>query len=640
MAAAAPATLRTGFAQTQLANGPRIFLTPARLEQAKIWKDGPLALAWKRMHARCDKFSKGHVVAYKGPESPTDELLYQRDVGNSLPTLAMGYLMSGNSDYKNFAFEQARVAAAYPDWGGPGPEKEGKDLAAGHLLLGIALLLDWLGDEMDAKTRTLLIDTLKHRGAQMAVGSETVFWSKTLLQNHLWVNMTGLLTAGLALQRYDTAVAHPFIVTAAQRMQPCFPVLAEDGSDQEGPAYWTYGAEYLLKYQHLATELLGMKVDSPWFHKTAEYYIAMTLPLDSVAPRASIFDMADSTLVAYYGPEYLLRRLASLNKDTAAQEMADRLEAVNAVLPPADWLNFIWFDPSVAAQGLSALPPLQHFPDLDLVIARSDRSGRESAVVMRAGPPLGKRVQAMHIDHDIGTAHTHPDINHIILFGGGEFLLVDNGYTSIKDTFQHNTLVVNGKQQVGGGAQWTKWPSYPVPDPQPSMKALTAQATYDYWVGEGAAAYPASVELTRFDRHVLFVKPNALLVVDDIATSSDADFQLFWHPSAAPSGDEKSGFTSKIGHATLLTRFMLPPDTQVTTGERSCTMHSAPPTILHEIALKTKGRAIKCASIFTWGTDGARPPAVEVSEANGIWTLRHGNNSFALDLKQRSIATA
>jgi hypothetical protein len=69
-------------------------------------------------------------------------------------------------------------------------------------------------------------------------------------------------------------------------------------------------------------------------------------------------------------------------------------------------------------------------------------------------------------------------------------------------------------------------------------------------------------------------------------------------------------------------------------------MHSAPPTVLHEIALKMKGRAAKCASIFTWGTDGARPPAVEVSEANGIWTLRHGNNSFALDLKQRSIATA
>jgi hypothetical protein len=590
------------------------------------------------MRDRCDKMSRGHVVAYKGPDSKSDEMLYQRDVANGLPTLALGYLMTGNAAYKAFALEQARQAAAYPMWGGPDDSKEGKDLAAGHLLLGLALLLDWLGSEMDAQTRTQLIETLKHRGAQMAVGSETVYWSKTLLQNHLWVNMTGLLAAGLALQRYDAAVAHPLIVTAAQRMQPCFPVLAEDGSDQEGPGYWTYGAEYLLKYQHLATELLGLKIDSPWFHKTAEYFMAMTLPLDAVGPRSSIFDTADCLRTAYYGPEYLLRRLASLNRDGAAQQMAAKLEALGAVLAPADWLNFIWYDPSVPAQGLAELPALQHFPDLDLVVARSDRSGREAAIVMRAGPPLGKRVQAMHINHDIGTAHVHPDVNHITLFGGGEFLLVDNGYTAVKDTFQHNTLVVEGKQQVGGGAQWMKWPSYPVPDPQPSLKALTSQPAYAYWVGEGAAAYPASVGLTRFDRHVLFAKPNMLLVVDDIATTSDAELLLLWHTAVAPSGDEKTGFTARVNGATLQARFMLPPETQVTTGVRSCAMHTGEPITLHEIALKMKGRAAKCASIFTWGTDGAAPPAIVVSEADSIWTLRNGDMAFVLDLKQRTVA--
>ena len=592
------------------------------------------------MHAHCDKLSHGHVVTYKAPDAHDSELLYQRDVANGLPTLAMGYLMTGNTAYKNFAIDQAKEAATYPMWAGPDASKEGKDLAAGHLLLGIALLVDWLGEEMDARTRTLLLDTLKHRGAQMAVGSETVYWSKTLLQNHLWVNMTGLLAAGLALQRYDPAAAHPLIVTAAQRMQPCFPVLPEDGSDQEGPGYWTYGAEYLLKYQQLASEQLGIKLDSPWFQKTAEYFIAMTLPLDSVVPHKSVFNTADCTSEAYYGPEYLLRRLAAMNKDSAAQEMADKVEALGAVLSPADWLNFIWYDPSVPAHGLAALPTLQHFPDLDLLVARSDRSGQESAIVMRAGPPLGKRVQAMHIPYDIGTAHTHPDINHITLFADGDYLLLDNGYTAVKDTHQHNTLVVNGKQQVGGGAQWTKWPSYPVPDPQPSLKAVTPQTAFDYWVGEGAAAYPSSVGLTRFDRHVLFAKPNILLVVDDIVTSSDAEFLLLWHPGATPSGDEKTGFTAKVNHATLQAKFIMPPGTQVDTSVRSCAMHSGQPTMLPEIGLKFTGRSAKCASIFTWASGGATPPPVTVTEAAGIWTLHSGTSSFALNLQQRSVALA
>jgi hypothetical protein len=62
--------------------------------------------------------------------------------------------------------------------------------------------------------------------------------------------------------------------------------------------------------------------------------------------------------------------------------------------------------------------------------------------------------------------------------------------------------------------------------------------------------------------------------------------------------------------------------------------------VLHEIALKTMGRAVKCASIFTWGTDGAKPPAVDVSEANGKWTLRGAGKSFTFDLKQRNVTAS
>jgi hypothetical protein len=67
-------------------------------------------------------------------------------------------------------------------------------------------------------------------------------------------------------------------------------------------------------------------------------------------------------------------------------------------------------------------------------------------------------------------------------------------------------------------------------------------------------------------------------------------------------------------------------------------MHSGSPTILHEIAIKMNGRAAKCASIFTWATEGAKIPAVIVSEAAGIWTLRSESSAFAIDMKKRVVA--
>jgi hypothetical protein len=82
---------------------------------------------------------------------------------------------------------------------------------------------------------------------------------------------------------------------------------------------------------------------------------------------------------------------------------------------------------------------LRHFEDLGIVSARSDWSGDESLLVFKCGPFLGHKAVG-EFSFDPGGGHVHPDANHFVLFGAGEWLIRDDGYHA-KWTGQHNTLL-------------------------------------------------------------------------------------------------------------------------------------------------------------------------------------------------------
>jgi hypothetical protein len=605
----------------------------------KEWKKGELAHAWKRLRQVADQQIANGVVAFDPPSFAGDtSRLWERTVGNAILTVAFCYLLDGNVADREFAFAQARAAAAYPEWGAK--PIDDLDLPAAHLLFGLGVLLDWLGSEMDAATRNQMIAALRVHGNRMAVGAKTAFWSKEWLQNHLWVNMTGLLAASIALEPYAPHEARGMISISSNLMQRCWAVMQPDGSSQEGPAYWEYGAEYLLKFHHLATEVLGLSLPSLWLKNTASYRAAMTLPMASVSSSRSILNAADSNTTGWYGPEYLLRRLASLNRDEVAQELAERLEARGAVSPTSPWLNFIWFDPSVPAQGLSDLPALQYFNDLDLVVARSDRSGSEAAVVMRCGPPMGKAAQAAQYPVDAGVGHVHPDINHVTLFAEGQFLLIDDGYAAIKQTHQHNTLIVNQMGQVGEGQTWLRYPAYPIPDPQPEMIVAESKSTHDYWIGRGAAAYPAASGLKRFDRHVIFLKPDILVVIDDLAANAIADFSLLWHPGATLQDEGNNSYSAKIFGSVFHMDLVLPATARTVMTKRNFPLHDGGSQTMDELQVILSAASAQCAAVFSWAAKGSVPAVARAVLEGDLWTITSGSRKYSLDLAERRLRTS
>ncbi|MNC09758.1 Heparinase II/III-like protein [compost metagenome] len=177
---------------------------------------------------------------------------------------------------------------------------------------------------------------------------------------------------------------------------------------------------------------------------------------------------------------------------------------------------------------------MKHFEDMGIVAARSDWSGKESMVVFKCGPFLGHK--AVDLNHqgpfcDWGGGHVHQDANHFILYGAGEFLLRDDGYVC-KTTETHNTLLVNGKGQTGGDQMWFHGDDLLRRHAKPSIKWAVSHPQYDYMAGDAKEAYDPGLGLLRYDRHLLFVKPNVLLVIDDIEAAEDCELELRFFPEA------------------------------------------------------------------------------------------------------------
>jgi hypothetical protein len=622
--AAAPA----GRPSAQTAAHPRLFFDADRLERLRQEIEGTHANIWRLVRQQADSFARGGPPAYSQPASPNDEQLWQREVGNKLPFLAIAFVLSQNPSYLDAATRWSLASCAYPHWGA-GTE-DGTDLAAGHQLFGLALVYDWLYAALAPDVSELIRRTLLERGRTMYVAaSRTAYWRTSYLQNHLWVNITGLVAAALALDG-EPSVAD-WIDLVRDRYRGTEAALGPDGASHEGAGYWEYGVEYMLKYWHLAGELLNENLSSPWWRNTAAYRCHLSLPRNAWTLSNTIADIADCPRGDWYGPEYLLRRLAAIYRDPQAQWFAAEMERAGVTQYAARWLNLVWYDPTLDPEPPAAgWPTLRHFDDMGIVSARSDWSGDESLVIFKCGPPIGHAAMDM-FSYDPGSGHVHPDANHFVLFGAGEWLLKDDGY-AWKQTDHHNTLLVDGKGQMGDGSQW-----FSGLDPirrKAHPRVLLAESTpeVDQIAGEAAPIYRAETGVRRFVRRLLFLKPDVLIVLDDIEMDQARHLELRFHPEHRAQRVEDGAFLAQGKRAVLRIDPLTPAGVDITDGDTTGRDRDGNPMTLYAVRLKRQGAAAwKNAVALSWSADGT-PVRVTLDCQDDKWTFRAGERSLTIPL--------
>jgi len=438
-----------------------------------------------------------------------------RSFGNRVPWLALAYRLTGQSKYLHAAEGWMLAGARYPSW------VADADSGASHLLFGLAVGYDWLYDELKPEVRTAVREALLRHGRIMyeSVQSRQASWHDAYLQNRLWIDAAGLATCGFALfDESDEALG--WIAWAQNFFDAVLEALGPDGASHEGVAYWGCGLEYLLKYLTLQRDLLGVdRFGHPWLGKTGDYRLYATWP-----DGRSCVNFADSARADWCGPGHLLRRLAGEYRRGRWQWLADHIEAAGG--GRREWLDLLWYDPSVRPAHPGDEPTGRFFSDLGLVFARSDWTEHALHVALKCGPALGRH--AVQSQRDLGGRHVHPDAASLTLVRGKDHILVDDGYTLCKRTSNHSTLLVDGIGQIGEGGRWFDTRAYIEADARPEMRFVQFGKDYDWYIADATSAYPEAVGLSQFIRHVLFVRPDVVVIIDELAADPPVRFELLY----------------------------------------------------------------------------------------------------------------
>lgn len=538
---------------------PRLYMTAQSRDILRARMTSP---AYANLSEHLKTIADGLAAA--GPPAYTnngdEQQLWLREVGNDIPELAMAYSMTGDVKYFNAAKSYMLTSALYPTWGLG--SSENSDLATGHMLYGMAIGYDWLYQDLDPVSRDIIRSCLVKRGARMydILLHDRIYWTNRDLQNHQYICMAGLAASGFALFG-DTTDVDGWILLPLEKFRKSISSLQPDGSNHEGIPYWEYAIEYLMKFMDLSRDLLGVDLyaGNLFFQNTASFRLYGMIPKDYwEVTKSRVMTLGDSPRTDWYGPDYLLRKLASENNDGYAQWLAEKLDSSGYSVPKAEFLNLLWFNPLVKPKSPASLPLYKHFNDLDIVYMRSGWDGKEALTLFKCGPFIGHSALSKY-NYDPGGGHVHPDVGTFQIFSHGDWLLTDEGYAFKKTVFQ-NTLMVNGAGQIGEGKTWFDGSLFLGKRDQPRIVYSRTGVDYDYVIGDAQPAYSPASHLTAFYRHIMFLKPNCWVIADEVASDSASLFEFYYHSDFTFISDSINRFRAQGTRGGLRVTLLKPQD--------------------------------------------------------------------------------
>ena len=86
---------------------------------------------------------------------------------------------------------------------------------------------------------------------------------------------------------------------------------------------------------------------------------------------------------------------------------------------------------------------------------------------------------------------------------------------------------------------------------RPRILRAVSTPALDHLAGDATDAYPPDAGLRRFVRHLVWLKPDVLLVLDDVAAEGEADLELRFHPEQQKAERRGNAFLTRGKKAVL-----------------------------------------------------------------------------------------
>lgn len=459
----------------------------------------------------------------------------QYEFAFQIAQMSYAYVIEGDEKYLTAAKKWTLAACAMPIWGYT-YNKPNVDLPPAHLLYAVAFAYDVLFDRLaNGEKEIIRAKLIKQAGLMYDYFKYKDKKRYTYSQNHTWIPMAGLAIAAYALLD-ETPEAKNWAQLARAVFDRTMLTFSPDGYFYESFHYYGFAFRWMIRYFDAHLHATGENLYAPMKSKFERMkYFAM----HSILPdRENVFDFADvgdgalnrnniSKREKLYGEYDILYRFAQVYQDAQAQTVADFIRTETDFGTREPMWAFISHDERLKPAPLAEIPLAVYFADNDTIFWRSDWSKNATAFAFRCAPPEGHyaaRLASKIPDWRENTGHAHPDANSFIIFVKGKYLTGDTGYLGIKNTDDHNTILVNNRGQERDGVyEMFK----DVPNEQLDkirIAEISGSKDYFYARGEAANGYYADLGLKKFDRHFLYVAPNYFVVWDELETEKTADF--------------------------------------------------------------------------------------------------------------------
>ncbi len=508
---------------------PRLFVRAQDLPGWREWARGGGSEAWKRLIARADKL----VDAEPTPEPATlgllsDPATKQYWWPNRIQTLralqevevlSFAWLVTGERRYGSTARRFLMKLAA---WNLDGPTNFKINCeAAKPMLHRLARGYDWLYDLLSEDDRRMLRANLLRRATDAWNSGEVRQGVGHLNQpynshgNRTWHKLAenALATFG------ETPESELFLRYAVTKFFAAYPAWSDDDGG------WHEGLSYFAGYMSKAAwwvdvARVALDIDSfkkPFFAHFGDYALYTAPP---GTPDLGFGDLA------YRPPGPGWSFMHFFVRRTGNPHWAWWLETWKIPETPDEpVLDFLWSKtPPVAPVPPKDLPPSKVFRGTGIAVMNSTLlSALDNVQVRFKSSPMGR------------WSHGHDPHNSFTLNAYGEALLVNNVYRDLYGTPFHakwvwstrsqNAVLVNGEGQKPHSA-----------DLGGRIVSWDFGKNCDQVLGDATAAYQG--RLKRALRRIVFLKPDVIVVADELEAPAPAEFQWMLHGQAAFQVDE------------------------------------------------------------------------------------------------------
>lgn len=449
-----------------------------------------------------------------------------------LPNIVMAHGLNPTDQSRQIIIDMLTWLVDQPHWEAKGEIDSGMQAGAVMFLAGI--MFDAVADDLDPRFRQRAAAKLFEQARRMyylghmeRLTQGHKYWQQDPANNHRWHRNAGLVSCLLAVADEPGIESGWMMQQVRREMDFVMKWYPEDGDCHEGVTYSIFG------FAHLATAALMMdRVIGTSYTDHSGMHNAWKMLVYAWSPQRKgylSFGDANNRPDSDFGKTAAFFIGPTRSRDPAAQAALTALYENLADSGKTLWMLVPFYDPTLEPSSIERLPTGHLFEDLGVVYLRDHWKANPVVMMFKCGPfggfKLNEYRHSFEKPHYINIAHDDPDANTFAMILGRGFAPHPSLYDAPKLTANHNTILVDGKGQLGSGEHWTQ------PIEGRDMRQLSYlvgwkrdQAGRVIVEGEAGNAYPT---LKRFRRVMIWMPGQYVLILDNVV--ADSRRKLAWN---------------------------------------------------------------------------------------------------------------